>query len=119
MYPLSHQLKARLKLAHRYYHEALPEKLPSLLQSQEISISLQLELTEVKALFNYGAHLKELDEKSPLDKEAMTLKSLRSAGHRRLLALLVRARIDAHVTQVDLARRLGRHQSFVSKNREW
>jgi transcriptional regulator with XRE-family HTH domain len=42
-------------------------------------------------------------------------KSLYSDTYSRFLKLLRRARIDAGLTQVDLAKRLGRPQSFVSK----
>ncbi|HKQ81054.1 MAG TPA: helix-turn-helix transcriptional regulator [Steroidobacteraceae bacterium] len=43
------------------------------------------------------------------------MKSLRSADHRHLLALLVAAREKAGVTQQQLAERLGKPQSFVAK----
>lgn len=42
-------------------------------------------------------------------------KSLRSKGHRALIAVLVATRRDAGITQNDLAERLGRSQSFVAK----
>ena len=42
-------------------------------------------------------------------------KSLFSAGYTRFLALLRKARLDAGVTQNELARRLGKPQSFISK----
>jgi transcriptional regulator with XRE-family HTH domain len=42
-------------------------------------------------------------------------KTLRSPAHARLLALLRETREGAGVTQAELARRLGRPQSFVSK----
>jgi transcriptional regulator with XRE-family HTH domain len=42
-------------------------------------------------------------------------KSLYSDTYSRFLKLLRRARLDAGLTQVDLAKRLGRPQSFVSK----
>lgn len=44
-----------------------------------------------------------------------TSKSLRSTAHRALCALLVKAREDAGLTQIDVAKRLGKPQSFVSK----
>jgi transcriptional regulator with XRE-family HTH domain len=42
-------------------------------------------------------------------------KSLRSAGHRALCALLVEARGKARLTQAEIAQRLGRPQSYVAK----
>lgn len=42
-------------------------------------------------------------------------KSLRSAAHRALCEALVAARNDAGLTQVQLAQRLGKPQSFVAK----
>ena len=42
-------------------------------------------------------------------------KSLRSHEHRALRALLVQAREKAKLTQTELARRLGKPQSFISK----
>ncbi|MCL5280999.1 MAG: helix-turn-helix domain-containing protein [Planctomycetes bacterium] len=42
-------------------------------------------------------------------------KSIYSADQQRLLALLRRKREQAHLTQVQLAKRLDRSQSFVSK----
>lgn len=42
-------------------------------------------------------------------------RSRMSPRHRRLLMLLVQARKDAALSQVDLAQRLSRPQSFVSK----
>jgi transcriptional regulator with XRE-family HTH domain len=42
-------------------------------------------------------------------------KSLYSDKYSRFLKLLKRARVDSGLTQVDLAKRLGRPQSFVSK----
>ncbi len=42
-------------------------------------------------------------------------KSLFSAGYTRFLALLKKARLDAGVTQSELARHLGKPQSFISK----
>lgn len=42
-------------------------------------------------------------------------KSLHSPAHRRLTALLRTLRENAGLRQVDLAERLGRPQSFVSK----
>jgi transcriptional regulator with XRE-family HTH domain len=42
-------------------------------------------------------------------------KSLYSDTYSRFLKLLKRARVDSGLTQVDLAKRLGRPQSFVSK----
>ena len=47
--------------------------------------------------------------------ESQPVKSLRTAGHRRLIELLVQARKRAGVTQAQLARSLSQHQSFVSK----
>ncbi len=43
------------------------------------------------------------------------MKSLRSAEHLRVRALLVSARERAELTQQQLADKLGRHQSFVAK----
>jgi len=43
------------------------------------------------------------------------LKSLRSADHKHLIALLVAAREKAGLTQQQLADRLGKPQSFVAK----
>ena len=42
-------------------------------------------------------------------------KTLRSPGHDRLLALLKQARLKAGLTQAEVARRLGRPQSYVAK----
>ena len=42
-------------------------------------------------------------------------RSRRSPRYSRLTEMLVRARQDAGLSQVDLARRLGRPQSYVSK----
>ena len=42
-------------------------------------------------------------------------KSLYSRQHQRLCELLTQARLAAGLTQVDVARRLGKPQSFVSK----
>lgn len=42
-------------------------------------------------------------------------KSLRSSEHRALCALLTEAREQAGLSQTELARRLGKPQSFVSK----
>lgn len=42
-------------------------------------------------------------------------KPLRSAEHRALRGLLVAARRNAQLTQVDVAKRLGKPQSFVAK----
>jgi transcriptional regulator with XRE-family HTH domain len=42
-------------------------------------------------------------------------KSLYSDTYSRFLKLLKRARVESGLTQVDLAKRLGRPQSFVSK----
>jgi transcriptional regulator with XRE-family HTH domain len=42
-------------------------------------------------------------------------KSIYSADQERLLALLRKKREQAHLTQAELAKRLGRSQSFVSK----
>jgi transcriptional regulator with XRE-family HTH domain len=43
------------------------------------------------------------------------MKSLRSAEHQKLIALLTSARIKAGMTQQQLADRLGKPQSFVAK----
>ena len=43
------------------------------------------------------------------------MKSLRSPAHVRLLELLVAARVKAGLTQQQLADRLGKPQSFISK----
>lgn len=43
------------------------------------------------------------------------MKSLRSRTHRNLCAALVEARKGAQLSQHELARRLGRSQSFVAK----
>jgi transcriptional regulator with XRE-family HTH domain len=40
---------------------------------------------------------------------------LNSARHRALIELLVQKRLDAHLTQADLAERLGEYQSFVAR----
>ena len=45
----------------------------------------------------------------------MKAKSTHTAAYRRLLTALRTARKRAAMTQVQAARRLGRHQSFVSK----
>jgi transcriptional regulator with XRE-family HTH domain len=42
-------------------------------------------------------------------------KSLRSAGHRALCALLVETRRKAGLNQTDVAQRLGKPQSYVAK----
>lgn len=42
-------------------------------------------------------------------------KSLRSQGHKAFRALLVEARNNAALSQVDVAKGLGKPQSFVSK----
>lgn len=42
-------------------------------------------------------------------------RTLRSAGHVALMAALKQARLDAGLTQTDLAERLKRPQSFVAK----
>ena len=42
-------------------------------------------------------------------------KSLRSAEHRALCALLVTARRNAGLNQTELAKRLGKPQSFIAK----
>jgi predicted transcriptional regulator len=47
--------------------------------------------------------------------EGRSLKSLRSPPHRELLRLLIAARNESNLSQQELARRLRRHQSFVSK----
>lgn len=46
---------------------------------------------------------------------AAPVTSIHSERYRRLLALLVQARKDAEITQVELAKRLAKPQSFVSK----
>lgn len=51
----------------------------------------------------------------PVHYSASKLKSLYSGDYQRLLALLIKARKSAGVTQQDLAARLKRPQSFVSK----
>jgi transcriptional regulator with XRE-family HTH domain len=48
-------------------------------------------------------------------REGQGLKSLRTPQHQELLRQLVSAREKAGLTQHSLARRLGRHQSFVAK----
>jgi transcriptional regulator with XRE-family HTH domain len=47
--------------------------------------------------------------------EGQILKSLRSPQHKELLRRLIAARERAGLTQQTLAKRLGRHQSFVAK----
>jgi transcriptional regulator with XRE-family HTH domain len=42
-------------------------------------------------------------------------KTLGSARHRALVSLLVAKRGEAGLTQVDLAKQLGEHQSFVAR----
>lgn len=42
-------------------------------------------------------------------------KALRSRGHRALIAVIVATRKDLSITQRELARRLGKPQSYVSK----
>lgn len=42
-------------------------------------------------------------------------RTLRSAGHLALMAALKQARLDAGLTQTDVAERLKRPQSFVAK----
>jgi transcriptional regulator with XRE-family HTH domain len=42
-------------------------------------------------------------------------KSVHSPGHAALRELLIEAREHAHLTQQQLAKRLGKHQSFVAK----
>jgi transcriptional regulator with XRE-family HTH domain len=44
-----------------------------------------------------------------------TTKSLRSKDHRALCALLIETREEAEMTQVKLAQRLGKPQSYVAK----
>jgi hypothetical protein len=46
---------------------------------------------------------------------AFPLSSLRSDLYQRLIELLVQARKDAGITQVELGKRLGQRQTFVSK----
>jgi HTH-type transcriptional regulator/antitoxin HipB len=41
-------------------------------------------------------------------------RTLQSPRHERLRALLVQARLDAGLTQTEVAKRLGRYQSFVA-----
>ncbi|MDX1001550.1 helix-turn-helix domain-containing protein [Sinorhizobium medicae] len=43
------------------------------------------------------------------------MSSLRSDLYRRMIELLVQARKDAGITQVELGKRLGQRQTFVSK----
>ena len=43
------------------------------------------------------------------------MKSLRTAAHRALIGILVRARIGAELTQTELARRIRRSQPWISK----
>ncbi len=42
-------------------------------------------------------------------------KSIATARHKKLCILMIRARREASLTQLELARRLNRPQSFVSK----
>jgi len=42
-------------------------------------------------------------------------RSLRTPGHRALMQVLIETRKEAGLTQEDLARKLGRPQSFVAK----
>ena len=46
---------------------------------------------------------------------ALPLSSIRSDLYRRMIELLVQARKDADITQVELGKRLGQRQTFVSK----
>ncbi|MGX1259353.1 helix-turn-helix domain-containing protein [Sinorhizobium fredii] len=46
---------------------------------------------------------------------ALPLSSLRSDLYRRIIELLVQARKDAGMTQVELGKRIGQRQTFVSK----
>lgn len=46
---------------------------------------------------------------------ALPLSSLRSDLYRRMIELLVEARKEAGITQVELGKRLGQRQTFVSK----
>ena len=48
-------------------------------------------------------------------RDRKTPKSLRSKEHRSLCALLIAAREKAELTQVDVAKRLGKPQSYVAK----
>lgn len=41
--------------------------------------------------------------------------SIRSDLYRQVVGLLIRARKDAGLTQVDLAKRIGQRQTFISK----
>ena len=43
------------------------------------------------------------------------MSSIRSDLYRRIIELLVQARKDAGITQVELGKRLGQRQTFVSK----
>lgn len=43
------------------------------------------------------------------------MSSIRSDLYRRMIELLVQARKDAGVTQVELGKRIGQRQTFVSK----
>jgi transcriptional regulator with XRE-family HTH domain len=40
---------------------------------------------------------------------------LNSTRHRALVELLIQKRLDAHMTQAELAERLGEYQSFVAR----
>ena len=46
---------------------------------------------------------------------ALPLSSLRSDLYRRMIDLLVQARKDAGITQVELGKRISQRQTFVSK----
>ncbi|MCO5064299.1 MAG: helix-turn-helix domain-containing protein [Rhizobiaceae bacterium] len=46
---------------------------------------------------------------------APTLSSIRSDLYRHIIELLVQARKDAGITQVELGKRIGQRQTFVSK----
>lgn len=46
---------------------------------------------------------------------AHSLSSIRSDLYRQMIELLIAARKDASITQVELGRRLGQRQTFVSK----
>lgn len=43
------------------------------------------------------------------------MKSIHKAEYKEIIVRLVQARKDAHITQQDLAKKLGKHQSYVSK----
>ena len=51
----------------------------------------------------------------PVHQLALPLSSLRPDLYRRMIELLVEARKQAGITQVELGKRLGQRQTFVSK----